>query len=90
MAATPDNGFEKRIGGLWYVFKRMYHPDLPLTYHVHTESGHRHRVFRIRRVGDEWKFLWFRQVPADAILHKHELTGAIAEQERIRANTSEN
>ncbi|RYZ23099.1 MAG: hypothetical protein EOO16_06520 [Chitinophagaceae bacterium] len=31
-----------------YHFKRMEHPELPLTYHVHFTDWHQHTVFRMR------------------------------------------
>ncbi|TCJ13295.1 hypothetical protein EPD60_12955 [Flaviaesturariibacter flavus] len=34
-----------------FHFKRMEHPELPLTYHVHFTDWHQHTVFRMRRNG---------------------------------------
>ncbi|RYZ22890.1 MAG: hypothetical protein EOO16_07305 [Chitinophagaceae bacterium] len=85
MPELSDDSFEKWIGGVLYLFKRLYHPELPLTYHVHTHTGHRPRVFRIQRSGTEWKFLSFRQVPAAAILHKNDLIAAVTEYEQMLA-----
>ncbi|WP_345252862.1 hypothetical protein [Flaviaesturariibacter amylovorans] len=47
-----------------YQFKRIYHPELALTYHVHFDAGFQPTVFRMRRNGSgEWKILPM-QLPA--------------------------
>ncbi|RYZ00290.1 MAG: hypothetical protein EOO11_02150 [Chitinophagaceae bacterium] len=41
-----------------YHFKRIYHPELALTYHVHFNAGFHATVFRMRRnISGSWKIL---------------------------------
>jgi hypothetical protein len=51
---SPEESFEARIIDQKFLFKRMYHPDLPLFYNVHFEFGHRKYIFRMIRENDKW------------------------------------
>lgn len=37
------------IDQVTYQFKRIFHPDLALSYHVHFSDWHQHTVFRMRQ-----------------------------------------
>jgi hypothetical protein len=41
--------FRLTIDQVDFHFKRMDHPDLPVTYHVHFIDWHQHTVFRMRK-----------------------------------------
>jgi len=40
--------FSITIEQVVYHLKRIYHPEIPLTYHVHFQGWHQHMVFRMR------------------------------------------
>ncbi|TCJ14428.1 hypothetical protein EPD60_10585 [Flaviaesturariibacter flavus] len=84
MQFSQEERFEQQIGGRRYLFIRMYHPDLPLTYHIHTEVGHRRQVFRLQRVQEEWKILSSAQVPGFAYIDREQLVAAILDYEKRR------
>lgn len=43
-----DQEFTLTVEQVEYHFRRMEHPDLPLTYHIHFNDWHQHTVFRMR------------------------------------------
>ncbi|RYZ15608.1 MAG: hypothetical protein EOO16_27155 [Chitinophagaceae bacterium] len=40
--------FTITIEQVTYQVKRIYHPELPLSYHIHFNDWHQHTVFRMR------------------------------------------
>lgn len=50
--------FSVTINQVDYHLKRIYHPELPLTYHVHFNDWHQHTVFRMRQDdANEWSIV---------------------------------
>jgi hypothetical protein len=53
-----EHEFTLTIEQVDYHFKRMEHPDLPLTYHIHFIDWHQHTIFRMRKnFQDRWEIL---------------------------------
>jgi hypothetical protein len=44
-----EHEFTLTIEQVDYHFKRMEHPDLPLTYHIHFNDWHQRTIFRMRK-----------------------------------------
>ncbi|GAB4092738.1 hypothetical protein [Flaviaesturariibacter terrae] len=40
--------FTITIDQVAYRFKRIFHPELPVSYHVHFADWHQHTIFRMR------------------------------------------
>jgi len=66
-----------------YLLKRIYHSELPLTYHVHFEHNGRPVVFRIRLESSDWKVLP-HQLPDYVREDASGLIGAIKENETAK------
>jgi hypothetical protein len=49
--------FEVAIDGVTYLFKRMYHEDLDLTYHIHFMHDQKLMIFRMGLFADEWEII---------------------------------
>jgi hypothetical protein len=49
--------FEIVIDNRTYLLKRLFHEDLPVTYHIHLGTGSKTLIFRMRQENNEWKLL---------------------------------
>jgi hypothetical protein len=66
-----------------YHFKRMEHPDLPLTYHIHFNDWHQHTIFRMRKdLQGRWTIM---QMPLPAYVREAEpvFSQAIEQNESV-------
>lgn len=52
-----EEEFEVAVDGTTYLFKRIYHPDLDLTYHIHFLHDKKPMIFRMGLFGDEWEII---------------------------------
>jgi hypothetical protein len=55
--------FEVVLNGTIYLFKRMYHADTRLTYHVHHQYRNRNIVFRIGLNEDQQWYVVEQKLP---------------------------
>jgi hypothetical protein len=69
--------FEEVIEDRSYLFKRMYHPELQLTYHIHHKTAIKHIIFRMRKDSNEWKVLPQDQLPEYIYTIEVQLANAI-------------
>lgn len=65
-----------------YILKRMFHPELPLSYHVHHQAPNRNIVFRIEKQGNKWKILPTSHMPRYIFNEENALVEAICENEK--------
>lgn len=58
-----DEQFEAVVDGHTYLLKRIYHEELPLTYHIHHRADNRLLIFRMGLVKDQWQLLQQNNLP---------------------------
>ena len=72
--------FTITIDQVTYQLKRIYHPELPLSYHIHFNDWHQHTVFRMRPdANGHW-----------AIVPMHLPSYVLASEEKFRAAIERN
>ncbi len=78
--------FEAVIDETKYLFKRMYHEELDLTYHIHVEHNKVNLIFRMGAFGDQWEILT-QKLPIYIYKAKNELTKVIQENEALSSDS---
>lgn len=85
--------FKAVVNGATFLLKRMYHPDVPLTYHVHFQHIYQKIVFRIGQLKDKGWYLFPQQLPKVvhtavpdliAVIEMEESDGVITDSSTIK------
>ncbi len=76
-----DEQFEVEVDGHSYLLKRIYHEELPLSYHIHHYVNNRLLIFRIGQVKDEWQLLQQNNLPLHIYQAEKGLVKAIQKNE---------
>lgn len=73
--------FTITIEQVTFQLKRIFHPELPLSYHIHFNDWHQHTVFRMRPDEQgQWSIVPM-QLPAYVLQAEPELRAAIERNE---------
>lgn len=76
-----DEQFETVVDDQTYLLKRIYHEEVPLTYHIHHKADNRLLIFRIGKVKDEWQLLHQNNLPLHVYQAEKGLIKAIRKNE---------
>ena len=77
-----ESEFTISIDQVTYQFKRIFHPDIPLSYHIHFNDWHQHTVFRMRQ-NDSGRWLIVpMHLPAYVLLGEERFIKAIEDNEK--------